>query len=165
MAGISQLDAARRQLDSAICLLDTEDLAAHTLAWAAFNLLFEMVGDDETRRAMHTVEKNLKLGKLPGFFRHVGVPNAILEEHSPETVYVTITLAIRLWEEHRQKLTDAMQEFGKRPNPYEPGHRHRAVVEAARHQPLSEFKNALTPPSTGSGLISNQNSPSGLDDE
>jgi hypothetical protein len=43
-------------------------------------------------------------GKLPGFFRHAGEPNAILEEHSPETAYATITLAIRLWEEHGQKL-------------------------------------------------------------
>ena len=149
MAGISQLDAARLQLDCAIGLLDTEDLAAHTLAWAAFNLLFEMVGDDATRKVMLRVEENLKLGKLPGFFRHAGVPNAILKEHSPDTAYVTITLAIRLWEEHGQKLTDAMREFGKRPNPYKPGHRHRAVVEAARHQPLSALRNALTPPSTG----------------
>jgi hypothetical protein len=63
MAGISQLDAARRQIDCAIGLLDTEDLAAHTLAWAAFNLLFEMVGDDATRKVMLGVKKNLKLGK------------------------------------------------------------------------------------------------------
>ena len=55
MAGISQLDAARRQLDCAIGLLDSEDLAAHTLAWAAFNLLFEILGDDTVRKAMHTV--------------------------------------------------------------------------------------------------------------
>jgi hypothetical protein len=155
MAGISQLDAARRQLDCAIGLLDTEDLAAHTLAWAAYNLLFEMVGVDTTRKVMHRVEKSMKLGKLPGFFRHAGSPEAILQEHSPETAYVTMTLAIRLWEEHGQKLTDAMREFGKRPNPYEPGYRHNAVVEAARHGPLSELGNALTPPSTGSGVISN----------
>ena len=52
MIGVSQLDAARRQLDCAIGLLDTEDLAAHTLAWAAYNLLFEMVGDDTTRKVI-----------------------------------------------------------------------------------------------------------------
>jgi hypothetical protein len=57
MAEISQLDAARRQLDCAICLLDAEDLAAHTLAWAAYNLLLEMVGDGATRKVMHRVEK------------------------------------------------------------------------------------------------------------
>jgi hypothetical protein len=114
-----------------------------------------MVGDDATRKVMLRVKDKLKLGKLPGFFRHAGEPNAILEEHSPETAFVTITLAIRLWQEHGQTLTDAMQEFDKRPNPYEPGYRHRAVVEAARHAPLSKLGDALTPPSTGSGVISN----------
>ena len=91
MTGISQFDAARRQLDCAIAMLDREDLAAHTLAWAAFNLLLEMVGDDEMRKVMQRVEGNLELGKLPGFFRHAVkikrrlMPNAFLEEHSAET--------------------------------------------------------------------------------
>ena len=93
--GISKLDAVRQQLDRAIVLLNTDDLSAHTLAWAAFNVLFEMLGGDATSRVVRKVKDKLKLGKVPGFFRHAGDPNAILQEHSPETVYLTIVLAIR----------------------------------------------------------------------
>src|SRR6516165_4583541 len=111
MAGITKLDAVRRQLDCAIRLLDTEDLAAHTLAWAAFNVLFEMLGKDATWKVVSKVKNKLKLGKVPGFLRHAGDPNAILPEHSPETAYLTIVLAIRLWEERGEKLTEPMSEF------------------------------------------------------
>jgi hypothetical protein len=148
MAGITKLDAVRRQLDCAIRLLDTEDLAAHTLAWAAFNVLFEMLGKDATWKVVSKVKNKLKLGKVPGFLRHAGDPNAILPEHSPETAYLTIVLAIRLWEERGEKLTEPMSEFGKRPNPYEPGYRHDAVVEAARHELLSELTKGLSKRST-----------------
>ena len=80
----------RQQLDRAIALLDTDDLSAHTLAWSAFNVLFEVLGDDATRAVVKKVKKKLQLGKVPGFFKHAGDPNAILPEHSPETAYLTI---------------------------------------------------------------------------
>lgn len=140
---ITKLDAV---LDCAIRLLDTEDIEAHTLAWAAFNVMFEMLGKDATSKVVHRVKKNLQLGKVPGFLRHAGDANAILPEHSPETAYLTIVLAIRLWEARGEKLTEAMRKFGKRPNPYEPGYRHETVVEAARHQPLSDLGKGLTKP-------------------
>ena len=135
MAGIRKLDAVRQQLDRAIALLDTDDLSAHTLAWSAFNVLFEVLGDDATRAVVKKVKKKLQLGKVPGFFKHAGDPNAILPEHSPETAYLT-SIAIRLWEERGQKQTNAICQFGKRPNPYEPRYRHSAVFEAARHSPF-----------------------------
>jgi hypothetical protein len=148
MAGISKLDAVRQQLDRAIVLLDPDDLSAHRLAWAAFNVLFEMLGGDATWKVVRRVKNKLKLGKVPGFLRHAGDPSAILQEHSPETAYLTIVLAIRLWEEHGQKPTAAMQEFGDQPNPYKPGYRHSATVEAARHKPISELGKGLTKRST-----------------
>jgi hypothetical protein len=148
MVRISQLDAARQQLDCAIGLLDTEDLAAHSLAWAAFNLLHETLGNEATKEEVRKLKKTLKLGKVPAFFRHAGEPNAFLPEHSADTAYLTIALAIRLWQEHGQQPTDTMRAFGKRPNPYEPGYRHREIVEAARHGPVSELRKGLTKPST-----------------
>ena len=74
-----------------------------------------------------------------------------MREHSPETAHLTITLAIRLWEEHGQELTPAMQNFSKRPDPYQPGHRHSAAVETVRHgAPLAQLENIVTKPSTAS---------------
>ncbi len=148
MAGIKKLDAVRRQLDRAIILLDTDDLSAHTLAWSAFNVLFEMLGSDATRAVVKEVKRTLQLGKVPVFLKHAGDPNAILPQHSPQTAYLTIAIAIRLWEERGQKPTDTMCEFGKRPNPYELGYRHSAIFEAARHEPISELGKGLSKPST-----------------
>jgi hypothetical protein len=101
---ITQLDAVRQQLDCATRLLDTDDLPAHTLAWAAFNVLHELLGGDATRKVVCKVEKKLQLGKVPAFLRHAGEPNAILPEPSAKTPFLTIVLAIRLWAARGQKL-------------------------------------------------------------
>ena len=99
------------------------------------------------------MEVLLRLEKrVPEFLKHgKHDPEAILKEHSHETAHLTITLAIRLWEEHGQELTPAMQNFGKRPDPYKPGHRHSAAVETVRQGgPLAELENIVTKPSTAS---------------
>jgi hypothetical protein len=122
MAGIGKLDAARQQLDCAIRLLDSEDVAAHTLAFAAYGLLRDLLGHGPDMEVLLRLEKRVKLRNVPEFLKHgKHDPEAILKEHSHETAHLTITLAIRLWEEHGQELTPAMQNFGKRPDPYKPG--------------------------------------------
>jgi hypothetical protein len=152
MAGIGKLDAARQQLDCAIRLLDSEDLAAHTLAFAAYGLLRDLLGHGPDMEVLLRLEKRVKLRNVPEFLKHgKHDPEAILREHSHETAHLTITLAIRLWEEHGQELTPAMQNFGKRPDPYKPGHRHSAAVETVRQGgPLAELENIVTKPSTAS---------------
>jgi hypothetical protein len=89
------------------------------------------------------MEVLLRLEKrVPEFLKHgKHDPEAILKEHSHETAHLTITLAIRLWEEHGQELTPAMQNFGKRPDPYKPGHRHSVAVETVRQGgPLQSWR-------------------------
>lgn len=152
MAGIGKLDAARQQLDCAIRLLDREDVAAHTLAFAAYGLLRDLLGHGPDMEVLLRLEKRVKLRNVPEFLKHgKHDPEAILKEHSHETAHLTITLAIRLWEEHGQELTPAMQNFGKRPDPYKPGHRHSAAAETVRQGgPLAELENIVTKPSTAS---------------
>jgi hypothetical protein len=156
MPGITKFDAARQQLDRAIGLLDEDDVSAHTLAYAAYRILREMLGDETTRNVLLQVEKNLNIGEVPGFLSHARTdPGDILNEHSAKTVHLTITLTIKLWEEygHQQQTAD-MQQFWKRENPYKRGYRHGVAVEVARDGPFSDLSAVLTQPSTVSALIS-----------
>jgi hypothetical protein len=68
---ISKLDAARKQLDCAIHLLDSEDPAAHTLAYAAYCLLRDLSGAD-----LRKLEDALRLREVPEFLKHA--------DHHPE---------------------------------------------------------------------------------
>ena len=86
---ISQREAAQRHIECAIRLLKTDDLKAHTLAYAAYGLLRELLGPGATLDAALKLEKKLKLGEIPNYFKHRyrGDPGAILQEHSPEEPY------------------------------------------------------------------------------
>jgi len=134
---ISQREAAQRHIDCAIRLLDTEDLAAHTLAYAAYGLLRDLLGAGATLNAVLKLQKKLKLGEIPNYFKHrYSDPGAILQEHSPETAHLAIALAIRLWEEQSQ--TAAMRQFSALPSPYEPGFRHHAALGIVQRGPLTD---------------------------
>jgi hypothetical protein len=123
---ITKLDAAKRQLERAIHLLDEDDLSAHTLAFAAYCLLRDLIGPGALMDAIKGVEKALNISEIPHFLKHGDHhPEAILKEHSPETAHTTMALAIRLWKENGYEPTITMSEFSRRPNPYEPGKRHR----------------------------------------
>jgi hypothetical protein len=144
---ISKLDAARKQLDCAIHLLDSEDPAARTLAYAAYCLLRDLSGAD-----LRKLEDALRLREVPEFLKHADHhPEAILREHSPKTAHLTIALAIRLWKEHGQEMTEAMRDFCKRPNPCKLGHRHSAALEMVQHGSLPGLASIVTLPSTVSG--------------
>ena len=153
---ISQREAAKSHIDCAIRLLKTDDLEAHTLAYAAYGLLFELLGKGPTKDAVRKLEKKLKLGEIPNYFKHrYSNPSAILQEHSPETAHLAIAVAIRLWEEHGESQTEAMRQFSALPSPYEPGFRHAAALNLVQRGPITDVSvtNALTPPSTGWKLI------------
>jgi hypothetical protein len=155
MAGISKLEAARQQLDCAIRLPDTEDLAAHTLAYAAYGLLRDLLGPGATVKVLRKLEKRLSLQDVPEFLKHAEwYPEAILKEHSAKTAHFTIRLAILLWEEHGQEQTDAMRDFCKRPHPYKPGYRHRAALEEIERGRIPKPGSLTTVPSTNCDLIS-----------
>ena len=89
---ISQREAAKRHIECAIRLIKTDDLEAHTLAYAAYGLLRELLGPGATLDAALKLEKKLKLGEIPNYFKHRyrGDPGAILQEHSPKTAHLAI---------------------------------------------------------------------------
>jgi hypothetical protein len=150
---ISQREAARRHIECAIRLLKTDDLEAHTLAYAAYGLLRELLGPGATLEAALKLEKKLKLGEIPNYFKHRyrGDPGAILQEHSPKTAHLAIAMAIRLWEEHGGTQTETMRQFSALPNPYKPGYRHDAALEILQRGPLTDVsvETAITLGSTG----------------
>jgi hypothetical protein len=160
--GISKLEAAQRQLDCAIRLFQDEDsLAVHTLAYASYSLLRELLGD-EAEKVMIKLEKSLELGKVPNFSKHrQGDPDAILEEHSAKSVHLTIALAIMLWKEHGKAETEAMQQFSALPDPYKPGYRASHTLKiAAEGGPITdEMLQAITTlGSTGGPAITRKKS-------
>jgi len=149
---ISQRDAAKSHIDCAIRLFQTDDLEAHSLAYAAYGLLFELLSKGPTKDAVRKFEKKLKLGEIPNYFKHrYSDPAAILQEHSPETAHLAVAVAIRLWEEHGESQTEAMRQFSALPSPYEPGFRHAAALNLMQRGPITDLSvtSALTPSSTG----------------
>ena len=88
-------------------ILDEHDLSAHILAYDAYCLLRDNLGVGDALRA---VENKLGLREIPEFLKHADhYPDAILREHSPETSYITFTLAIRLWKDHGGEETEPMR--------------------------------------------------------
>ena len=131
---ISKINAAGHQLDHAIQLLlgVNDSICADTLSYAAYRILREMLGLDRAQ-LMIRLEKALKVGKVSSFLKHARTdPDAVLEKHSPETVHITIALAIMLWKEHGQEETEAMKRFSALPGPYEPGYRHSAALKMTK---------------------------------
>lgn len=138
--GISKRDVAGHQLDHAIRLLldENDSICADTLSYAAYRVLREMLGLDRAQ-LMIRLEKALKVGKVSSFLRHArNDPDAVLEKHSPETVHITIALAIMLWREHGQEETEAMKRFSVLPDPYERGYRHSEALKMTEGGAITE---------------------------
>jgi hypothetical protein len=120
---IDKIEAARLQLQCAIRILDSEDVAAHTLAYAAYCLLRDLLDLD-----LRKLENALNVRELPEFLKHAkSDPQDILKEHSPETAHLTITLAILLWKMNNQEPTDVCESSTSGPIPMS-----RTVVTAKR---------------------------------
>jgi hypothetical protein len=108
-------------------------------------------------QVMLKLERSLKLDEVPSFLKHArSDPGAILNEHSPKTVHLTIALAIRLWGEHGQEATAAMREFRALPDPYKPGYRASAAFQFAEGEgPITDkvVHSIITVASTGGSGI------------
>ncbi len=145
---ISKMDAAQRQLDCAVRLrlADEDSLAVHTLAYAAFGILRDLV-----RKRGHAMEdvlavlhdKSSKMGRdlteVPNFLKHAGTdPDGMLAAHSPNSAHLTLAFAIRLWVELGEEETPDMQDFAKLPDPYKPDHRASEFVKFVKGPLLSE---------------------------
>jgi hypothetical protein len=137
---ISKLDAAKRQLDCAISLfLSKQDsLAIHTLAYAAYRLVHDH-HPKNVKAILEEFERIVSFRAIPNFLKHANSDaGAILDDHSLETTWLTIAVAIRLWNELGQQKTNAMLEFAKLPNPYKPGHQASAAFEYVQHGSISD---------------------------
>jgi len=148
MTAIGKIDAARRQLDGA-CRgrINNEDsLNVHTLGYAAFGILSDLVRARPHR--MNDVlaillDQTSKMGRqfreVPNFLKHADRdPEGLLAAHSPDTVHLTLALAIRLWVELGNHETEAMQKFMQLPDPYTPGYRASAFVQFSNERPVTE---------------------------
>lgn len=150
---ITKVDAARRQLDRAILLLDEDDLPAHALAYNAYCLLRDLFGSGEWMTALKKIEDALDLRPIAEYLKHGEThPEAVLKRHSAETVHAVIKLAIRLWQEHGYEPTQPMKNFSTRANPYEEGKLHHKAVEIIDSGELNEVTK-LTQPSTAKSAI------------
>ena len=161
--GISKLEAAQRQLDCAIHLLqEGEDpLVVHTLAYAAYWILRDLCGPSQRREVLRQLEKSQQLGKVPNYLKHADKrPHAILKKHSDKHTYITLALAIRLWKERGQPETTEMRAFSELPDPFKPGHKASETLKFVQHGPIADPRAAqshldglLTATSTGEAII------------
>ena len=84
---VDKIEAARLQLAHALRILDSEDVVAHTLTWAVYCLLRDLLKLD-----LSGLERALRIGEVPGYFSHAkSDPNDILLVHSPATLQLTMT--------------------------------------------------------------------------
>ena len=140
-SGITKLGAAGRQLGCALRLRRDggDSLAVHTLAWAAYCLLRDLLGKSQTREVLRQFEKSEQLGKVPNYLKHADKrPQAILKKHSETHTYITLALAIRLWTERGQPETSEMRAFSALPNPFKPSHRASEALTFARQGPITD---------------------------
>jgi hypothetical protein len=154
---ISKLEAAKQQLDSAIqLLLEGQSLPAHTLAYASYSVLRDLLGPITSMQVLLKLEKSLSLRRVPEFLKHtISDRNAIFKEHSPKAVHLTVALAIMLWKQGGEAETELMREFSTLPNPHKPGHRHSEVFKLAQGVgPMTEARvQAAVTWSTTSGSV------------
>lgn len=119
---MTKLDAAKRQLDTAIKLyFDNEDsLSVHTLAYASFKILFDLypsLHSDGFSAKVDELIKQPKLGwsrfnRTANFLKHADRdPLDELEYHDAEHVQGTIGLAVCLYRRITGDFTPRMRGF------------------------------------------------------
>jgi hypothetical protein len=118
MPKLSKIEAAQRQLDSAIRLyFDNEDLLpVHALSRAAFRVLYDLqpAGDNHTQLIMQTIQY-LGWGnfnELTNFLKHADRdPDAEVDEPSEPAIQIGIGFAAMLYRHTAKRLTPEMQAF------------------------------------------------------
>lgn len=120
MEPISKIDGARRQLDTAIDLYfnDADSLSVHTLAFAAFKVLFDLYphrcGDGFAAQldALISREGWRAMADVANFLKHADRdPHAFLAFHSPEQAMAVIGLATLLYRRIAGDFSPKMRAF------------------------------------------------------
>lgn len=117
---ISKLEAARRQLETAISLyFDNRDsLSVHTLAYASFRVLFDIYPTMRSDGAIAKIEELIRpvggkrFSEIANFLKHADRdPAELLEHHDAEGVVGTIGLSCCLYRRIAGQLTPIMRGF------------------------------------------------------
>ncbi|WP_424133850.1 hypothetical protein [Roseomonas chloroacetimidivorans] len=117
---VSKLDGAKRQLETAIDLFfDSQDsLSVHTLAWAAFKVLFDLYphrSDDGFATKLDSIigkEGWRSMSGVANFLKHADKdPEALLVSHHPMQGMALIGLATILYRRIAGEFTVKMMAF------------------------------------------------------
>ena len=140
---ITKLDAARRQLNSAIRLRlnDGDSLAVHTLSYAAYGILRDLccARRREVKEVLDAIIDDAEFAKHPNFLKHADRdPEGMLNAHSPETTHLTVALAIWLWKELEGNETPEMIAFSQLPDPYKAEHKASECLKYFQGSALAE---------------------------
>lgn len=117
---ISKIDGARRQLETSIKLYfdGSDSLSVHTLAWAAFKVLFDVYphhNDDGFSNQLDLLLKKEGWAAMAGvanFLKHADRdPDAILKSHHPEQAFIIIGLGTLLYKRAVGEMTIVMMGF------------------------------------------------------
>jgi hypothetical protein len=117
---ISKIEGARRQLDTAIDVYfdNADSLSAHTLAFAAFKVLFDLYphhqGDGFAARfdAMISKEGWRAMSAAANFLKHADRdPDAVLQVHRPEEAMAIIGMATLLYRRIAGNFSPKMRAF------------------------------------------------------
>jgi hypothetical protein len=120
-AQIDKLEAARRQLDCAIRLyFNNEDsLSIHTIAYAAFRVLFDIYPRWRSDGLAHHLNKTIesKVGwrnvtDIPNFLKHADKDHIFaIQDHSYDSMVMEIGFAILLYSRLAGRYTAEMKAF------------------------------------------------------
>lgn len=117
---ISKLEGARRQLEVAIEMYfdGMDSLAIHTLAWAAFKVLFDVYphhSQDGFDKKLDELVKQVgwkQFASVANFLKHADRdPDAFLHSHHPEEAFILIGLATLLYKQATGRMTVKMMGF------------------------------------------------------
>jgi hypothetical protein len=117
---IDKLEAARRQLDCAIRLyFDCEDsLAVHTLAYAAFRVLFDIYPRRRNDGLVDHLKKTItsigwrSVTDIPNFLKHADKDHDFtIKNHSYDSMVMEIGVAILLYSQLTGRYTAEMKAF------------------------------------------------------
>jgi hypothetical protein len=120
MKAISKIEAAARQIDTAIDLYfaDADSLAVYTLAYASFKILFDIYphrqSDGFTAQIdeVIAVEGWKRMSRPANFLKHADRdPDALLEAHHPDQGISVIGLATLLYRRLAGDFTPKMRAF------------------------------------------------------
>jgi hypothetical protein len=139
---LTKIDVAKAQLEEALRLrlADGNSVAIHTLAYAAFGILRDLINhrahpmkDVLAILEDHASKMGRQFWQVPNSLKHADRnPDFVLESHCDKDVHLTLAFACRLWVELGNPETELMQKFAQLPDPYKHGLQHSAFLNIAQ---------------------------------